>query len=81
MAEQLMVPSHVSLDQAKRLLGDSVVTLAEAVRYGVLVLYGRGIGFRHKIARRAIEQSLPLIGRRALNALSCWLTRLPTCRG
>lgn len=66
--EQLsVVPSHLDLDFATALLGDRAELLAAAEAGGVLQLHPDGIGFRHEIARRAIEYSLPEIRRRALN--------------
>lgn len=69
VVEQLsVVPSHLSLDDAETLLGDRFDQLAVAEQSGVLQLHPDGIGFRHEIARRAVEHSLPVIRRRALNA-------------
>jgi len=42
--------------------------LAEAEAAGVIVAGDSGLRFRHEIARRAVEQSLPALKRRALNA-------------
>jgi len=67
--EQLsVVPFHLDLATLRRLLGDAVGELAEAEQLGVLVVYGDGVGFRHEIARRAVEQQLPELRRRGLNA-------------
>ena len=41
--------------------------LAEAEMAGLIELRDDGLGFRHELARRAIEQSLPEIRRRLLN--------------
>ena len=41
--------------------------LAEAEMAGLIELREDGLGFRHELARRAIEQSLPEIRRRLLN--------------
>lgn len=68
MVEQLsVVPSHLDLDQARRMLGESLEDLAEAERHGVLVLAADEIGFRHEIVRRAIESTLPVLRRRLLH--------------
>ena len=67
--EQLsVVPSHAELGLATALLGDGVERLAAAEATGVVSVGPRGIGFRHELARRAIEISLPSLRRRALNA-------------
>ena len=83
MVEQLsVVPTHLELDTVRELLGDNPGTLdalAEAEQSGVLRLHHDGIGFRHEIARRAIEHSLPAVRRRALNATVLGL--LKTRRG
>ena len=68
VVEQLsVVPSHVDLAFAERVIGDRFELIAEAERRGVLQLHPDGIGFRHEIARRAVEHSLPVIRRRGLN--------------
>jgi DNA-binding CsgD family transcriptional regulator/tetratricopeptide (TPR) repeat protein len=67
--EQLsVVPSPVTVDLAAALLGPEVDALAEAELAGVVEVGAEGLGFRHELARRAIEQSLPQLRRRALNA-------------
>jgi DNA-binding CsgD family transcriptional regulator/tetratricopeptide (TPR) repeat protein len=67
--EQLsVVPSHVSLELADALLGARVEALAEAEIAGVVEMRSQGLAFRHELARRALEQSLPAIRRRTLNA-------------
>jgi DNA-binding CsgD family transcriptional regulator/tetratricopeptide (TPR) repeat protein len=63
-----VVPSQVSLELADALLGARVSALAEAELAGVLEVRPHSLAFRHELARRAIEQSLPAIRRRALNA-------------
>ena len=42
--------------------------LAEAEQAGIVEARDGGIGFRHELARRAVEQSLPELRRRLLNA-------------
>ena len=68
VVEQLsVVPLHLDLDFAERMLGGRIDQLATAEQHGVLQLHPDGIGFRHEIARRAVEHGLPVIRRRALN--------------
>jgi DNA-binding CsgD family transcriptional regulator/tetratricopeptide (TPR) repeat protein len=68
--EQLsVVPTEVEFELAEALLGDRLDALAEAERRGILeVRTGAGarggLGFRHELARRAVEQSLPRLSRR-----------------
>jgi DNA-binding CsgD family transcriptional regulator/tetratricopeptide (TPR) repeat protein len=64
-----VVPSRVDLDLATALLGPHLHALAEAEAAGVLEVRADSIAFRHELARRAIEQSLPELRRQALNAL------------
>jgi hypothetical protein len=66
--EQLsIVPSHADLGLARRLLGD-LAPLAAAERSGVLEVRRDAVAFRHELARRAVEGSLPRSVRMALNA-------------
>jgi DNA-binding CsgD family transcriptional regulator len=68
--EQLsVVPSHVDLELAAVLLGAHLHTLAEAEAAGVLEVRGDAVAFRHELARRAIEQTLPELRRQWLNEL------------
>ena len=67
--EQLsVVPSRVSFELAGVLLGDRIDALAEAELAGVLEVSAHHLGFRHELARRAIERSLPALARRRLAA-------------
>jgi DNA-binding CsgD family transcriptional regulator/tetratricopeptide (TPR) repeat protein len=72
--EQLaVVPSRVELSLARTLLGDLTV-LAEAERLGVLEVRPDAVAFRHELARRAVEGSLPVtvgmrLNERVLSAL------------
>lgn len=50
------------------LLGVSLSVLAEAEQAGLVEARAGGIAFRHELARRAVEQSLPELRRRLLNA-------------
>ncbi len=63
-----VVPSRVGLDLAEELLGPLFDTLAEAEVAGVIEIRSDSLAFRHELARRAIERSLPAIRRRQLNA-------------
>jgi DNA-binding CsgD family transcriptional regulator/tetratricopeptide (TPR) repeat protein len=63
-----VVPSQVELDLAAALLGPRVDALAEAELAGVIEVRPHSLAFRHELARRAIESSLPALRRRALNA-------------
>ena len=49
-------------------VGVGLSVLAEAEQAGLVEARPGGIGFRHELARRAIEQSLPELRRRLLNA-------------
>ena len=62
-----VVPSTVPGELAQALLGPAIETLAEAEQAGLIEARPGGIGFRHELARRAIEESLPIIRRRLLN--------------
>src|SRR5689334_361542 len=58
--EQLaVVPSRVELAQARALLGD-LSLLAEAETAGVVEVRPGSVCFRHELARRAVEHSLPV---------------------
>ncbi len=59
-----VVPSHVGAELAGTLLGPRVDALAEAELAGVLEVGPDSLAFRHELARRAIERSLPAIRRR-----------------
>jgi hypothetical protein len=68
--EQLsVVPTEVEFGLAEVLLGDRLDALAEAEQRGIVEVRtgagGRGgLGFRHELARRAVERSLPRLARR-----------------
>jgi DNA-binding CsgD family transcriptional regulator/tetratricopeptide (TPR) repeat protein len=67
--EQLaVVPSQVELPLARALLGD-VTVLGEAERSGMLEVRSRAVAFRHELARRAVEDSLPTSERMRCNGL------------
>ena len=62
-----VIPSTIPTDAGRRALG-ALDPLAEAELAGLIELRGDGgLGFRHELARRAIEQSLPALRRRLLN--------------
>ncbi len=62
-----VVPSHVSPELAALLLGDKLRALPAAELAGVIEDRPDGLGFRHELARRAIEGSLPVTRVRLLN--------------
>jgi DNA-binding CsgD family transcriptional regulator len=65
--EQLaVVPSQVELPLARALLGELAV-LAQAERLGVLEVRSAAVAFRHELARRAVEASMPASERIRLN--------------
>ena len=66
--EQLsVVPTAVELGLARELLGERFDVLAQAEEQGVLQVRADGLAFRHELARRAVEQSLSALHRRALH--------------
>ena len=65
--EQLsVVPTHVEHRLVEHVIG-GLDNLTEAERRGVLVVDRESVSFRHELARRALEQSLPTARRVALN--------------
>ncbi|GIH06150.1 LuxR family transcriptional regulator [Rhizocola hellebori] len=66
--EQLcVVPTHTALDLIVPILGPGVDALDEAECAGVIEVHPEGVAFRHELARRAIEQSLPQLRRSQLH--------------
>ena len=63
-----VVPWVIDPEFAASLLGRRFEALAEAQAAGVLEDRADRVAFRHELARRAIEHSLPAIRRRQLNA-------------
>jgi DNA-binding CsgD family transcriptional regulator len=63
-----VIPWPPDLDLAAALLGPRFGALAEAQAAGMLADRADSVAFRHELARRAIEHSLPAIRRRELNA-------------
>jgi DNA-binding CsgD family transcriptional regulator/tetratricopeptide (TPR) repeat protein len=62
-----VVPSQVPNDLAAVLLDGDLDPLVPAELAGLLEARAEGIGFRHELARRAVEEGLPAIRRRMLN--------------
>jgi DNA-binding CsgD family transcriptional regulator/tetratricopeptide (TPR) repeat protein len=62
-----VVPSHVPRDLAGVLLGETMAALPAAELAGIIEDRPDGLGFRHELARRAIESSLPVTRVRLLN--------------
>ncbi len=56
--QMAVVPSQVDLPLARALVGELTV-LSEAERRGVLEVRPDALAFRHELARRAVEDSLP----------------------
>lgn len=66
--EQLsVVPTLVGFELVDILLPDRAEALAEAEDRGMIEGRRGGLAFRHELARRAVEQSLPALRRRALH--------------
>lgn len=71
--EQLsVVPTVVDFELAEALLGDRLDALTEAEERGIIEVTGgpdgrAGLAFRHELARRAVERSLPRLTRRRLH--------------
>jgi DNA-binding CsgD family transcriptional regulator/tetratricopeptide (TPR) repeat protein len=69
VVEQLsVIPTPVGLHQIEPLVGGRLDAVTRAEQRGVLETDDTGVRFRHELARQAIEQALPAIRRRALNA-------------
>ena len=65
--EQLaVVPAGIELTLARRLLADLTV-LAEAERVGLVDVRPTAVGFRHELARRAVEGALSMTERMRLH--------------
>jgi DNA-binding CsgD family transcriptional regulator len=63
--EQLsVVPTRVDTALAEALLGDRVADLAVAEQRGIVEVRSDGVAFRHELARRAVEASVPRLRRR-----------------
>ncbi|GAB3934236.1 AAA family ATPase [Kribbella albertanoniae] len=69
VVEQLsVIPRPVGFQYIDHILGGRTEALTRAERRGLLQTRSEAISFRHELARRAIEEALPTIRRRALNA-------------
>ncbi|MEV6410160.1 AAA family ATPase [Kribbella sp. NPDC051718] len=69
VVEQLaVIPTTVELQHITQVIGSKLDGLSRAEQAGVLEAHGSTVGFRHEWARRAIEQALPPVRRRLLNA-------------
>ncbi|MEJ3655149.1 AAA family ATPase [Actinomycetes bacterium KLBMP 9759] len=67
--EQLAVlPRAPTFELASALVGGSVDALASAEAHGIIEVRDDGLGFRHELARRAVESGLAGVRRRLLNA-------------
>jgi DNA-binding CsgD family transcriptional regulator/tetratricopeptide (TPR) repeat protein len=64
-----VVPSRIEAPLVAACVGEPARPLREALELGVLELDGDALRFRHELARRAVEASLPAHERRRLNAL------------
>ena len=62
-----VVPGSIEIWLLEELAGDDFAHLAECLASGMLIPSGAGLGFRHELARLAIEQSLTPDRRIALN--------------
>ncbi|MEJ3655161.1 AAA family ATPase [Actinomycetes bacterium KLBMP 9759] len=68
--EQLsVVPGVVDFSLIEELLPDRMDELAEAEERGILAVHHTGLAFRHELARRALQASLPQLRRRTFNLL------------
>nr|WP_275402397.1 LuxR family transcriptional regulator [Streptomyces sp. SID13031] len=63
-----VIPTPVALNHLDPLVQGRLDAVTRAEQRGVLESDEDGVRFRHELARRAVEQSLPAIRRRALNA-------------
>lgn len=69
VVEQLsVVPTSIELQYLAMVTEGRLNGVSQAEQAGVLETHGNCIGFRHELARRAIEQALPPVRRRLLNA-------------
>jgi len=68
LAALTVAPRGSELDVLQVIAGDAVESLGECIRSGMVVPAGRGVAFRHELARLVIEQSTPPDRTRALHA-------------
>lgn len=67
------IPDHAELHVLRAASGTDRMALDECVEAGVLVADGRGLRFRHELARVVVEQAVPAMHRLA-STPGCWLT-------
>jgi predicted ATPase/DNA-binding CsgD family transcriptional regulator len=63
-----VVPGGAELGLLEEIAGDDVARLEDCLASGMLRAEGTAVGFRHELARRAVEESLPPDRSRALHA-------------
>jgi tetratricopeptide (TPR) repeat protein len=63
-----VVPPRIELELLERAAGPAAAALDEALGSGMLVLADEAAGFRHELARRAVEDALPPLRRKRLHA-------------
>lgn len=61
-------PGRMALELLRRLLGPSQNAIDEAIERGILTHDRLGLAYRHELARRAVEDSLPPARAQELNA-------------
>ena len=64
-----VIPGKAEPWLVERLLGPDSAALEECLAAGMLIADAQGIGFRHELARRAVNESLPLARCRARHVL------------
>ncbi len=62
-----VVPGRAELTLVQEVLGEIDDAVDEAVTSGILGIVGDNLSFRHELARRSVEASLPELQRRELN--------------
>jgi DNA-binding CsgD family transcriptional regulator/tetratricopeptide (TPR) repeat protein len=67
LARLAVVPGTADFALVDTLLADAAAALADAESRGILQVHPDGVGFRHELARQAVELSLPVLRRRALH--------------
>src|SRR5581483_7631582 len=61
-------PGKVECWLVDQVVGASVEAVQECLAAGMIILPDRSLGFRHELARRAVEDSIPLMERQQLHA-------------
>jgi ATP/maltotriose-dependent transcriptional regulator MalT len=67
LAQLSVIPGMVPFELAEALPAVGLAVLGEAEERGILRVCQDGVTFRHELARRAIEQGLPVLRRRLLH--------------